>query len=161
LWMWMRAHPLRSRSVSLIPRLPTSRFVRTPSISAEPHWQRRQVALLTRVAIPTAAAWESTVIDTHNLAELHGVGATPGGFVLVAGFSPRCDQTGVVGMRSLRCRPRWRSRPYSVVDVDRGDVLFRCRSVACGRYLALGTTAICKNPSARVYPKRRSHCWRC
>jgi len=40
-------------------------------------------ALLTRVASSDGRRVGSTVIDTHNLAELHGVRATPGGFVLV------------------------------------------------------------------------------
>ena len=37
--------------------------------------------------------------------------------------------------------------PYSVVDVDRGDVLFDVAPLPSGRYLALGTTGYVQNPS--------------
>jgi hypothetical protein len=42
--------------------------------------------LLTRVASADGRRLGSTVIDTHNLAELHGVRSTLGG-------SPTCDPT--------------------------------------------------------------------
>jgi len=67
-------------------------------------------------------------------------------------------------MRSLRLSAAMGvPGPYSVVDVDRGDVLLDGRSVAWRAiYLALGTTGLfCRTHPARVYPKRRSHCWRC
>jgi hypothetical protein len=37
--------------------------------------------------------------------------------------------------------------PYSVIDVDRGDVLFDVAPLPSGRYLALGTTGYTQNPS--------------
>jgi hypothetical protein len=37
--------------------------------------------------------------------------------------------------------------PYSVVDVERGDVLFDIAALPSGRYLALGTTGYVQNPT--------------
>jgi len=90
----------------------------------------------------------STVIDTHDLAELHGLRATPGGFVLVGRVlsEVRSDGSGwnafagVVGLGGTR-------GPYSVIDVDRGDVLFDVAALPSGRFLALGTTGYVQNPS--------------
>jgi hypothetical protein len=104
--------------------------------------------LLTRVAFADGRRLGSTVIDTHDLAELHGVRATPRGFVLVGrvlsevrpdgsgwnAFTALVGQDGTLG-------------PYSVVDVDRGDVLFDISALPNGRYLALGTTGYTQNPS--------------
>ena len=105
-------------------------------------------ALLTRVASADGRRLGSTVIDTHDLAELHGVRATPGGFVLVGRVlsEVRSDGSGwnafagVVGLGGTR-------GPYSVIDVDRGDVLFDVAALPSGRFLALGTTGYVQNPS--------------
>ena len=105
-------------------------------------------ALLTRVSSSDGRRMGSTVIDTHELGELHGVRATPRGFVLVGrvlselrsdgsgwdAFAAFVGQDGAPG-------------PYSVVDVDRGDVLFDVAALPDGRYLALGTTGYVQNPS--------------
>jgi hypothetical protein len=90
----------------------------------------------------------STVIDTHDLAELHGVRATPGGFVLVGRVLSelRSDGSGWNAFAAFVGRDGTPG-PYSVVDVDRGDVLFDVAALPSGRYLALGTTGYTQNPS--------------
>ena len=75
--------------------------------------------LLTRVAGADGQRLGTTVIDTHQLAELHALRATPGGFVLVGrvrsdaadwnAFTASVGRDGAAG-------------PYSVIDVDHGDV---------------------------------------
>ena len=104
--------------------------------------------LLSRVAIADGHRLGSTVVDTRNLAELHGVRATPSGFALVGrvlteirpdgsgwdAFAATVGHDGSVG-------------PYSVVNVDRGDVLFDIAALTSGRYLALGSTGYTQNPS--------------
>ena len=105
-------------------------------------------ALLTRVASSDGRRVGSTVIDTHNLAELHGVRATPGGFVLVGRVlsEVRSDGSGWDAFLAF-VGPDGAPGPYSVVDVDRGDVLFDVAVLPGGRYLALGTTGYLQNPS--------------
>src|SRR5258706_5538651 len=105
-------------------------------------------ALLTRVASSDGRRVGSTVIDTHNLAELHGVRATPGGFVLVGRVlsEVRSDGSGWDAFLAFVGRDG-APGPYSVVDVDRGDVLFDVAVLPGGRYLALGTTGYLQNPS--------------
>ena len=105
-------------------------------------------ALLTRVASSDGRRVGSTVIDTHNLAELHGVRATPGGFVLVGRVlsEVRSDGSGWDAFAAFVVRDGTPG-PYSVVDVDRGDVLFDVAALPDGRYLALGTTGDPQNPS--------------
>src|SRR5882757_1894129 len=104
--------------------------------------------LLTRVASADGGRLGSTVIDTHDRAELHGVRATPDGFVLVGRVLSELRSGGggwnaffaLVGRDGT-------PGPYSVVDVDRGDVLFDVAALPGGRYLALGTTGYIQNPS--------------
>src|SRR6267154_605404 len=105
-------------------------------------------ALLTRVASSDGRRVGSTVIDTHNLAELDGVRATPGGFVLVGRVlsEVRSDGSGWDAFLAFVGRDG-APGPYSVVDVDRGDVLFDVAVLPGGRYLALGTTGYLQNPS--------------
>jgi len=90
----------------------------------------------------------STVIDTRDLAELHGVRATPQGFVLVGRVLSelRSDGTGWNAFTAYVGRDGTPG-PYSVVDVDRGDVLFDIAALPSGRYLALGTTGYVQNPT--------------
>ena len=104
--------------------------------------------LLTRVAIADGRRLGSTVIDTHDLAELHGVRATPRGFVLVGRVlsEVRSDGSGWNAFTALVGHDGTPG-PYSVVDVDRGDVLFDISALPSGRYLALGTTGYIQNPS--------------
>jgi hypothetical protein len=104
--------------------------------------------LLTRVSTDDGRRLGSTVIDTHELSELHGVRATPGGFVLVgrvlsevrpdgSGWDAFTASVGLDGALGS----------YNVVDVDRGDVLFDVAALPGGRFLALGTTGYTQNPS--------------
>jgi hypothetical protein len=104
--------------------------------------------LLTRMASADGHRLGSTVIDTHNLAELHGVRATPGGFALVGRVltEVRPDGSGWDAFAALVGRDGTPG-PYSLVDVDRGDVLFDVAALPSGRYLALGTTGYTQNPS--------------
>src|SRR5258708_3019266 len=81
--------------------------------------------LLTRVASAVGGRLGSTVIDTHDPAELHAVPATPARFVLVGRILSQLRSGGggwnaffaLVGRDGTR-------GPYSLVDVDRGDGLF-------------------------------------
>jgi len=104
--------------------------------------------LLTRVASSDGRRLGSTVIDTRDLAELHGVRATPQGFVLVGRVLSelRSDGTGWNAFTAYVGRDGTPG-PYSVVDVDRGDVLFDIAALPSGRYLALGTTGYVQNPT--------------
>src|SRR6267378_3421707 len=104
--------------------------------------------LLTRVASADGRRLGSTVIDTHDRAELHGVRAAPGGFVLVGRVLSelRSDGGGWNAFFAL-VGPDGTPGPYSVVDVDRGDVLFDVAALPSGQYLALGTTGYVQNPS--------------
>jgi hypothetical protein len=104
--------------------------------------------LLTRVAASDGRRLGSTAIDTHERAELHAVRATPRGFVLVGRVltEVRTDGTGWDAFTAL-IGPDGVPGPYSVVDVDRGDVLFDIAALPSGRYLALGTTGYVQNPT--------------
>jgi hypothetical protein len=103
--------------------------------------------LLTRVASADGRRLGSTVIDTHDRAELHGVRATPRGFVLVGRVLSelRSDGTGWNAFTAF-VGSDGTPGPYSVVDIDRGDVLFDVAALPSGRYLALGTTGYVQNP---------------
>ena len=104
--------------------------------------------LLTRVASADGRRLGSTAIDTHNRAELHGLRAMPRGFILVGRVltEVRADGTGWDAFTAFVGRDGTPG-PYSVVDVDRGDVLFDVAGLPSGRYLALGTTGYVQNPS--------------
>ena len=104
--------------------------------------------LLTRVATADGRRLGSTVIDTRERAELHGVRATPGGFVLVGRVLTELRSDGS-GWDAFTASVGRDGTPgaYSVVDVDRGDVLFDVAALPSGRYLALGTTGYLQNPS--------------
>src|SRR6185312_16932202 len=104
--------------------------------------------LLARVAIGDGDRLGSTVVDTNDLAELHGVRATPRGFVLVGRVlsEVRPDGSGWNAFTALVGHDGTPG-PYSVVDVDRGDVLFDISALSSGRYLALGTTGYTQNPT--------------
>jgi hypothetical protein len=104
--------------------------------------------LLTRVAGDDGRRLGSTVIDTHDVAELHGVRATPGGFALMGRVltEVRPDGTGWNAFVAFVLRDGTPG-PYSVIDVDRGDVLFDVAPLPTGQYLALGTTGYTQNPS--------------
>ena len=104
--------------------------------------------LLTRLAAVDGQRLGSTVIDTHNLSELHGLRATPGGFVLVGRVlsEGRSDGGGWDAFAALVSGDGVPG-PYHIVDVDRGDVLFDVAALPSGQYLALGSTGYTQNPS--------------
>jgi hypothetical protein len=90
----------------------------------------------------------STVIDTHERSELHGLRATPGGFMIVGRVlsEVRADGSGWDAFTALVGRDGTLSS-YNLVDVDRGDILFDVAPLPSGRYLALGTSGYIQNPS--------------
>lgn len=107
-----------------------------------------QGVLLARVSSADGRRLGSAVIDTHDLAELHGVRATPGGFALVGRVlsEVRSDGAGWNAFTALVASDGT-AGPYNVVDVDRGDVLFDIAALPGGQYLALGATGYTQNPS--------------
>jgi len=161
MWMWIRIQPLRWLWVSSMPRLLNFTFRAHAEYFGEPIAASTGV-LLTRVASADGGRLGSTVIDTHDRAELHGVRATPDGFVLVGRVLSelRSDGGGWNVFFALVGRDGTPG-PYSVVDVDRGDVLFDVAALPSGQYLALVPRAMYRIHPARVYPKLRSHCWYC
>ncbi|HKF05240.1 MAG TPA: hypothetical protein VKB49_23175 [Candidatus Sulfotelmatobacter sp.] len=104
--------------------------------------------LLTRVAGNDGRRLGSTVIDTHDLAELHGLRTAPHGFVMMGRVlsQVRSDGSGWNAFTAL-VGEDGAPGPYSVIDVDRGDILFDVTALPSGRYLALGTTGYTQNPS--------------
>lgn len=104
--------------------------------------------LVTRVATADGHRLGSTAIDTQQRSELHGLRATPDGFVLVGRVlsEVRSDGSGWNAFTALLGRDGTPG-PYRVVDIDRGDVLFDVAALPGGRFLALGTTGYIQNPS--------------
>lgn len=104
--------------------------------------------LLTRVGTADGRRLGSTVIDTQQLAELHGLRATSNGFALVGRVLSdlRPDGTGWNAFMAS-VSPDGSLGSYHSVDVDRGDVLFDIAELPSGRYLALGTTGYVQNPA--------------
>ncbi|HVQ17131.1 MAG TPA: hypothetical protein VMS40_26185, partial [Vicinamibacterales bacterium] len=104
--------------------------------------------LLTRVDSADGRRTGTTVIDTKQLAELHGLRATTGGFALVGRVlsEVRPDGTGWNAFTTFVGRDGV-AGPFSVLDVDQGDVVFDIAALPSGRYLALGTTGYVQNPS--------------
>src|SRR5579859_7182374 len=104
--------------------------------------------LLTRVASADGRRLGSTAIDTQQRSELHGMRATPNGFILVGRVlsEVRPDGTGWNAFTAFVGRDGTQGF-YNVIDVDRGDVLFDIAALPSGRYLALGTTGYVQNPS--------------
>jgi hypothetical protein len=103
--------------------------------------------LLTRVETQDGRRLGSTVIDTRQRAELHGLRASSRGFALVGRVlsEVRADGTGWDAFMASVGRDGSLG-PYNTIDVDRGDVLFDIAQLPSGRYLALGTTGYVQNP---------------
>jgi hypothetical protein len=103
--------------------------------------------LLTRVGTEDGRRLGSTVIDTRQRAELHGLRASSPGFALVGRVlsEVRSDGTGWDAFVASVAQDGSLG-PYNIVDVDRGDVLFDIAQLSSGRYLALGTTGYVQNP---------------
>jgi len=94
----------------------------------------------------------STPIDTRVRAELHGLRAIPSGFALVGRvFSEvRADGSGWNAFAAFVLR-EGAAAAYSVIDVDRGDVLFDIAPLSGGQFVGLGTTGYTQNPTgARI-----------
>ncbi|HET9696057.1 MAG TPA: hypothetical protein VFP40_04260, partial [Terriglobales bacterium] len=104
--------------------------------------------LLTRLATTDGHRLGSTVVDTQNRSELHGVRAMPHGFVLTGRVlsEVRSDGTGWNAFTAL-IGPDGTLTSYNLIDVDRGDVLFDAAPLPSGRFLAVGTTGYVQNPS--------------
>jgi hypothetical protein len=104
--------------------------------------------LLTRLASGDGRRLGSTVVDTRNRAELHGLRTTPGGFILVGRVlsEVRPDGSGWDAFTAI-VRRDGTLVSYKLIDVDRGDILFDIAPLPSGRYLALGTTGYVQNPS--------------
>lgn len=104
--------------------------------------------LLSRVAVPDGHLRGSTSIDTHQLAELHGLRATSRGFVLVGRVltQVRSDGGGWDAFAAI-VNVDGSQGPFSLIDVDRGDVLFDVAALPSGRFVGLGTTGYTQNPS--------------
>ena len=104
--------------------------------------------VVTRIAGSDGRRLGSTVVDTRQLAELHGLRATAQGFVAVGRVRTeiRADGTGwdafVAALDSHGA-----ITTYQVLDLDRGDVVFDAALLADGQYLAIGTTGYVQNPS--------------
>ena len=107
-----------------------------------------QGILLARVAIADGRRLGGTALDTQNLAELHGVRATPTGFALLGRvFSEvRPDGSGWNAFTALIAQDGTLGA-YNAIDVDRGDVLFDIAALPSGRFLALGSTGYTQNPT--------------
>jgi hypothetical protein len=104
--------------------------------------------LLTRVSTQDGRRLGSTVVDTKQRAELHGLRASSHGFALVGRVlsEVRPDGTGWDAFAASVAQDGSLDA-YNVVDVDRGDVLFDIAQLNSGRYLALGTTGYVQNPA--------------
>ena len=104
--------------------------------------------LVTRISDADGHRMGSTVIDTHQRAELYGLRATADGFVLVGRVRSQVlpDGSGWDAF-AARVGSDGTARSYRVVDVDRGDALFDVAALPSGRLLALGTTGYVQNPS--------------
>lgn len=104
--------------------------------------------LLTRVATSDGRRLGSTVIDTQQRSELHGLRATPNGFAMVGRVlsEVRADGTGWNAWAAFVGRDGTPG-PYRVIDVNQGDVLFDIVALPSGRYIATGTTGYVQNPS--------------
>jgi hypothetical protein len=90
----------------------------------------------------------STAIDTHVHAELHGLRATPSGFALVGRVFSEA-RAGGTGWNAFAAFVLRDGAPgaYSVIDVDRGDLLFDIAALPDGRYVGVGTTGYTQNPA--------------
>jgi hypothetical protein len=104
--------------------------------------------LVTRVATADGRRLGSTVVDTQNRAELHGLRATPGGFIVMGRVlsEVRSDGSGWNAFTAIIGHDGTPEH-YNVLDVDRGDILFDVAALPSGRFLALGTTGYVQNPS--------------
>jgi hypothetical protein len=104
--------------------------------------------LVTRIAAADGARLGSTAIDTRTVSELHGLRATPDGFLFTGRVRTAVPADGS-GWDAFvaRIASDGSITSYRVLDVDRGDVLFDAAPLDGGRYVALGTTGYVQNPT--------------
>lgn len=89
----------------------------------------------------------STAVDTVQVSELHGLRNTGNGFALVGRVRTErlADGTGWNAFAAFISHAG-ELRNYSVIDVDRGDVLFDLVAGRNSQFLAVGTTGYTQNP---------------
>ncbi len=139
----------------------TSRSGRTQNISAN-RLQHRSVSYSRVWRAPTAAVWEALPSTLMIVLNCMGCVQCRAASCWWAEFSPRCDQTERVGMRSLHLlaamalpvRTAW----SMLTEVTCFLMLLRCPAGDIWRWVPPGTY---RTHPARVSPKLRSHCWRC
>lgn len=89
----------------------------------------------------------STVVDTAQASELHGLRNTGNGFALVGRVRTErlADGTGWNAFAAFISQAG-ELRNYSVINVDRGDVLFDLVAGRNSQFLAVGATGYTQNP---------------
>jgi hypothetical protein len=89
----------------------------------------------------------STVVDTAQVSELHGLRNTGNGFALVGRVRTErlADGTGWNAFAAFISQAG-ELRNYSVINVDRGDVLFDLVAGRNSQFLAVGSTGYTQNP---------------
>ena len=89
----------------------------------------------------------STAVDTAQVSELHGLRNMGSGFALVGRVRTErlADGTGWNAFAAFISHAG-ELRNYSVIDVDRGDVLFDLVAGRNSQFLAVGTTGYTQNP---------------
>lgn len=104
--------------------------------------------LVTRLA-PNGLRLGTTVVDTQQISEIHGLRATGSEFTLVGRVltERRADGTGWDAWLAMVNSSDGTLRQYRVLDIDRGDVLFDVALLSGGRLLVGGTTGYIQNPS--------------
>ena len=96
---------------------------------------------------PTGTRLVSTVVDTAQASELHGLRNTGNGFALVGRVRTErlADGSGWNAFAAFISQAG-ELRNYSVINVDRGDVLFDLVAGRNSQFLAAGTTGYTQNP---------------
>ncbi|MDP3858503.1 MAG: hypothetical protein Q8Q73_12165 [Stagnimonas sp.] len=95
----------------------------------------------------TGARLVSTAVDTAQVSELHGLRNTGNGFALVGRVRTQrlADGSGWNAFAAFISQAG-ELRNYSVINVDRGDVLFDLVAGRNSQLLAVGTTGYTQNP---------------
>lgn len=93
----------------------------------------------------------TTVLDTGEISELHGLRRIAERWVLVGRVRSelREDGTGWNGYVATVAGGTHVPASYGVVDIDRGDVLFDAMALPDGRLLLAGSTGYWQNPMGR------------
>ena len=104
--------------------------------------------LMTRINGADGHRLGTTVVDTAQRSELHGLRATTNGFALVGRVltEVKPDGTGWNAFVAAIAQDG-NASTYRVVDVDRGDILFDIAALPSGRFIAVGTSGYIQNPT--------------